>query len=418
MLKSILCLILLQGTLLFGQVTKITDIDEFLDDNSIRLFFRDLPPPVRANSAYSSLGVAFDGELGTTPTTVGWDPWQGFLTGDIALRNAGEAPAQPTSALITRFRYPVSKVGFVLGNGLEDTVATIQAYAPNGDFLGKIEQGNVDEKNPVFVGLQTANTTGMATVILDYGDSAAEQTSSFFFNYTNPCPFHTYLAQIANGPAGVGTSWQTVLQVQGLFKSERADVVLRLFDQSGEPLTLDLSGEENSVFEFRLGTGVKRLISDGTSEELAVGYASIESTLPVAAQSILRTLGSNGLPIHEAGVEATEGKPTVRIPVERNPVAGLNSGVAIVNVGDKKSVVIIGLRDEAGNVPEEVNFLDFFLGPGEHRAVFITELFEFLVDTPFVGSLSVMSQGPVAVTSLRTYKGVAWSSLPVGSTQK
>jgi hypothetical protein len=407
----------MQGTLLFGQVTKITDIYGFLDDHTIKFFFRDLTHDVRVDNAYNSLGVTFDGERATSPTAVWWDPWH--ISGDRVVRNVGEATAQPTSALITRFRYPVSKVGFVLGNGHEDTVATIRAFAPTGDFLGQIEQGGIDQNDPVFVGLQTANTTGIATVVLDYGDSAAEQTSSLFFNYTSPRTFRTYLAQIANGPTGVGTSLQTVLQVQGLSELQGTDIVLRLFDQAGEPLTLNLSGEENSVFEFDLFTGVKRLISDGASEEMAIGYVSIESTRPIAAQAIFRTLDPDGIPIHEAGVEATEGRPTVRIPVEHDPVSGLDTGVAIVNVGEREGVVILSLRNEVGAKPEEVgNAPNFILQPGEHRAVFITEQFEFLVDTPFVGSLSVISQEPAAVTSLRTYKGVAWSSLPLGSTQK
>ncbi len=420
MVRSVMCFLVMLSVPLFGQVTKITEEGEFLDSDSIKIFFGDVSVDVRADNAYSSLGVVFDGELGTAPTTLWWDPWQGTLTGHRVLRNVGEESVQLDSALITRFRNPVSKLAFFLANGHEDTIANIRAFAPNGDFLGEIEQSGIDEKNPVFVGLETANTTGMATVVLDYGDSSAEQTSILYFNYTNPRPFHTYLAQIANGPAGGGTYLQTVLQFQSQFDRGRAEVVLRLFDQAGEPLTLNLSGEENSVFEFDLiSLTSRRLISDGVGEELTVGYASIESTRPIAAQAIVRTLGSNGLPIHEAGVEATEARPNASIPVERDPTAGLNSGVAIVNVGDKESVVTIGLLDETGVKPEEVfNFPSFILEPGEHRAVFLTEIFDFLVDRAFVGSLSVTSREPAAVTSFRTYKGVAWSSLPVGSTQK
>jgi hypothetical protein len=246
---------------------------------------------------------------------------------------------------------------------------------------------------------------------------SAEQTSLLYFNYATPKPFRIYLAQLANGPAGGGRYLQTVMQFQGQFKELGAQVILRLFDQTGEPLTLNLSGHEDTVFEFYVSSlTAKRLISDGFGEELAVGYASIESTIPIAAQSIVRTLNSDGVPIHEAGVEATEGRRTAVIPVEHDPVTGLNSGVAIVNVGDKGGVVTISL---VGMKPDEVSFLpSFILEPGEHRAVFITELFDFLVETPFFGSLNVNSQEPAAVTSLRTYNGVSWSSLPVGSSQK
>jgi hypothetical protein len=68
------------------------------------------------------------------------------------------------------------------------------------------------------------------------------------------------------------------------------------------------------------------------------------------------------------------------------------------------------------------------LAPGEHKALCLSEICDlpghyvyrtsFPFDEDFKGSLQVISDEPVCVTSLRTRRGWLVSSLPVGSTQR
>ena len=103
--------------------------------------------------------------------------------------------------------------------------------------------------------------------------------------------------------------------------------------------------------------------------------------------------------------------------VQRFVQLGVNSGIAVVNSSDAASDATAFLLTSSGEVIQvEEGQLDL-LG-GQHRAVFLDELFGDLPEGDVEGSLLVTSDQPLAIVVLRTIFGLVSSSLPVGSTQR
>jgi hypothetical protein len=100
--------------------------------------------------------------------------------------------------------------------------------------------------------------------------------------------------------------------------------------------------------------------------------------------------------------------------VEKRFDMSLDSGLALVNSSDRQNKVTILLFSE-----DRTLFADrsITLGPKEHRARFLTEMFQFLPPN-FRGSVEISSPEPVASVILRTRRGLAVTSLPVGSMER
>ena len=299
-------------------------------------------------------------------------------------------------------------------------MARIEAFTVNGESLGEVQQDSIEEKEGPFVGLETTNPSGISTVVLDYGEEEnAEQISCLRIEFLEERTFKTYLAQIGDGKTGQ-LVFQTIIQIQNLFGQE-IEATLRLFDQAGNPLILTLDGESGAEFELTLPyLTMRHLETKGVNEQVSVGYACIESDLPIVAQAIYRVADTTGAAFSEAGVQSDGGKIIHVLSVERDVDTGLDSGIALVNVGDAETSVFVSLIALSGETPEEVQNAPpvvILLQSGGHKALFLSELFAPLADGKFRGSLKIISKEPTAVTSLRTINGILVSSVPVGSTQ-
>lgn len=425
----------------FADVRKIP-WQEFSDPVVLR-FGEFLFRTSRATDVNSRLGVQFWGEGGGTPEfrTVQRQPEDNLL-GDqaVGIRNVAPDGNSAGRALVIRFQEPLVRVGLNLGNGTPQTVATIEALTAKGVSLGAIEQVGVEVDGP-FVGLETTHPEGISTLVLDYGaDPREEEVHRLWMEYLRPKTFCTCLAQIADGSAG---EWRlrTLLQFQNPYESFRIGdtfatrVSVKFLDSAGEPLALPMGGSPKSGVEFDLPKySPHRLETSGTAGGVLVGYATIESNLPVDVLGILQIIDGGSEVVTEVGVEAKEPKVFQVFPVEWRAGLGLDTGFAIANPTTRETTVQLKPYDPKTRFkpPWLQAWPSFTLQPGEHKSLFLSEICGLPEPSPriswcysgfpseqdFEGSLQVISDEPVCVTSLRTLRGRLISSLPVGSTQR
>lgn len=415
--------VLLHSDSALAQVAKLTEKTAF--SNPLVLHFSDLQRTSDASDVYANLGVTFVGEGTSIPTTevvVLVPSLPPEL--DWVLRNEPVIGSSSNRALIVRFARPLRRVGFTLGNGSPSTLAEIQAFTARGELLGKIQQASIAPLSGPFVGLETSHPSGISSVVLDYGtEQVAEQISDVWVELLSPRNFKVYLPQIVHGGTG-NLSFQTVVQIQsllrGTFPRAENEVRLRLFDQAGAPLRMTLDGTESSEFEVKFGySGSRQLQTAGSSERVVMGYASIESSLPITAHAIFRVFRSDGSLQSETGTPSGEGRIIHVAKVERDSEIALDTAFAIVNVGDVEAHLEFRLENEAGEPPRDRGSQKrFVLQPGEHRAFFFSELYIAFIDKKFRGHLAIWSNEPAVVAALRTLGGLPSSSLAIGSTQR
>jgi hypothetical protein len=427
---SILVFLLATSSLVFGQLEKLDSIDDFSPD-AIKLHFGEIgysDSPV--GDAYAALGVLFDGEGSSSPKAskafldVDGTWWGG---GRFAIRNERADGTSPNEALIMRFRYPMVRVGFDLGNGTETTVAQIRAFTAAGEQLGMVEQEDIEEEGP-FVGVETIHPAGISTLSLDYGAAdEGEQVSLFRMDFLSPQHFRTYLPQIAHGRTG-DRLLRTTIQIQALAKS---NLTLSFFDPTGQPMAFNFGGDETSTLEFSFpGIRSRRLRTEGSTDETQVGYAVIESNYPIEVQAIFQVTDQDSNLLSEAGISASLSQLTQFVPVEYLPEQKLDTAIAFVNTGDRETYINLSVLDEDGLRADWLRNTPYLLlAPGEHRALFISQICtaypEFCVSEGFPkgevfqGSVKLWTRGdPLAATALRTVGGIVISSVEVEGTRR
>lgn len=226
-------------------------------------------------------------------------------------------------------------------------------------------------------------------------------------------------------------NWEIETVLRGVIADH--PVRLRLFDQSGAPLRMTLSDVEGSEFNFNLGStptsrtfGSRQIQTGGSTDGVTVGYASLESGLPIVAHAILRVFRADGSLQSETGTPSGEGRITHVAIIEKNPAIALDSAFAIVNVGDSEARVEFRLTDEDGKQSMFGQTNRFMLQTGEQRAFFLTELIAdfkadliaFLSDKQIRGEIAIWSDRPIVVASLRTIGGLPTTTQALGSTQR
>ena len=121
---------------------------------------------------------------------------------------------------------------------------------------------------------------------------------------------------------------------------------------------------------------------------LQVGYAILTadpgSNVPVGT-ALFSSTNSEGVLVWEAGVAAVAPISSGRIFVDQRD--GSRTALALVNPSDESVTVALILRDASGT---EVDLRDEPFTPGQHRSLFVDELFSGLQD--FTGSLTFQTQ--------------------------
>lgn len=400
-------LVLTCGSLtLEAQVTKITTESAFGSD-SVKFDFQEYQAEIQAADVLGKWGLNLQGIENGVPRVHAIFAPIGGSEPDRVIQN--QAQTSSNLPLIVNFKYPVSRVGFYLSNGTTSTTVTLTAFDPIGTKLGSVtETGLTQEK---FLGVHSLSTRGIAKVLVDYGTAAeAEQIDDMIFEYMSRPKFNTYLAQVGDAKDLL----QTILVISNLTNST-AKGELRLFNSDGSPMSLKVGQETNSVFPFSLPPfSSKKMESQAVSDPLQVGYAQIESNVPVEGTAIFR-LFPNDTRLTESGVGSSVPRPFVVGVVQKVAATGFDTGVAAVNTTGETADAVVKLYNEAGNlVASNDTALD--LGPHGHTARFLSQLFPQYADSDFSGTMVITSDKPMALVMIRTLGGIAQSTLPVGST--
>jgi hypothetical protein len=426
------CLNLFTATLVFSFLNlplnaQVSLVDQkSFSSEAVRLRFGvdilAFPEGALATDVFSKWGITFRGTDSTVPTiksTLACPPCVGPPpTYIFSLLNAGR-PNQGRP-LIVDFKSPVRRAGFTLFRLIrfDQAVPTrLTAFSPGGQLLGTVEVPKLD----AFAGIETPVSAGIAKIVIDYdSDLLGEEVWDFTFEYVSgPPKFATYVAQIGDGVLGS----DSVLGMQILrtaitvinASNIAANLTLAFFDSNGNPLSLEIDGERSSSHSFSLAaSGTRAFVTSGTSSPARAGYARIESSAPVEAIAVFTTSNSRGDIAAEAGVGSSASVIRAVGAVERRLDVSLDSGLALVNSSDRENKVAIILFSEDRTLFAQRSVT---LGPREHRARFLTEMFQFLPPN-FRGSVEISSPGPVASVILRTRRGLAVTSLPVGSMER
>ncbi len=223
---------------------------------------------------------------------------------------------------------------------------------------------------------------------------------------------HTiYLAHLADGQ---GASTLFTIVNLGLHTVEGE---LEFFASDGSPLSLLVEGSEIplSVVPFSIPpAGSVKVQTAGVSEQLTGGWARASAGGPIRGTSIFQ-VNDGAQILFEAGVADAPACNLAGLFASRvslSPASPFSTGVAIANPSDEATEVRLIFRRQA---PSEGTFLTTLtLGPGEHTAQFLEELFSGEAEVGAEGTLIVSADVPVVVTALRTQSGYQMSSYPVG----
>jgi Bacterial Ig-like domain (group 3) len=191
---------------------------------------------------------------------------------------------------------------------------------------------------------------------------------------------------------------------------------VELFDDSGAPLALDFgapTGPQNALDFVLSPDGMVKFATTGNGV-LRVGYAVVtvsSGSLPVG-NGVFQFNQAAGL-VSQAGVPNSPQTTSARMYVEvASAPLNRNTGIAMVNRNATASTLNLALDGLDGSTRTST----LTLGPNEHAAKFITELFTGL-PADFRGVLNIASSQPDSFLTLRltiNERGeTIYSTLPV-----
>ena len=186
-----------------------------------------------------------------------------------------------------------------------------------------------------------------------------------------------------------------------------ANVTLVLRDNEGNPLSVDLNGEQvnGQMTALIPAGGLRRFRTDGLGE-LVIGSVTANSDQPLGGFILFG--GTDGL----AGVGDSVAHPTGFVaPIETNTGSAIDTGIAVMNLEGSSVDLTLELADGDGTVVASAQAVLSALG---HLA---TSLPDFSwspeVDfSDFEGTVKVSSTGPIAGTVIQTRPGQL-ATLPV-----
>jgi hypothetical protein len=201
---------------------------------------------------------------------------------------------------------------------------------------------------------------------------------------------------------GVGFSTQLAFTNTG---TEAANLTVRLRGSNGADLGFNVAGDRitlpgnqhNGTYDLVVPAGgVRVLRTDGTGG-LVVGSARVEA--PPSITGVLTFGGTFGLASVGASAATFEG---FTAPVESDTPAGINTGIAAMNLSDSETTLTAELYSEAGALVAAAN--PVVLAAFAQQALFVNE---FQWQTPvnfaqFRGLLKVGTSGRIAATVLQT----------------
>ncbi len=230
----------------------------------------------------------------------------------------------------------------------------------------------------------------MAWMLLPAGFALAQQTF--------------YFPQIADGiQSGDNTHWHTTIFLSNQSASAVATGTVRLFLSNGSPMNIFFVDEDGATaavanqISFEIPPGQSRkYTSTAASGALVVGHAIVTSNAPIAGNAMFAhwTNPPGEKLMSEAGVPAAS--LLTKQAVFADTQFGYNTGVAIANPGASAASLTFELVDADGHLVASTSQM---LGPGQHVARFVTELFGNV--PAMAGRLQITSTAGVASMALR-----------------
>ena len=208
----------------------------------------------------------------------------------------------------------------------------------------------------------------------------------------------------------VGASWQTTITYIN-YSSQQVSCTTEFISDHGSPLLVSFADRGTVVSRSDVlpaGGSVHQETNVDLSAPLAPGWARTTCSGPVKASLLFRQYNSAGLPVAEAGVNATRVAATRFVTFAEQGEGKSGTGVAYANPSATAAHVTFTARDTEGQVLASV--VRTLLAEG-HDAQNMASLFGL---PSFSGSLEITSTEPIVSLSLNFEAAPVFSSLPPG----
>jgi hypothetical protein len=210
-----------------------------------------------------------------------------------------------------------------------------------------------------------------------------------------------YLPQVADGMEGGPAHWHTTIFVGNLGTATASGTIV-MTQSSGDPMTAQFVDEvgngaaRGGQITFQLAPGQSHKYTSTAAEPVQVGFATVTANAPVTVNAVFSHY-SNGeaeFLIAEAGVPPSVpmGKQAIFVDTQ----FGFNVGTAIANPNTSTENITLQVLNTAGTV---IASTSRSLGPHQHLAVFVSELFPGL--PAMAGILEISAQDPLVSMALR-----------------
>ena len=212
----------------------------------------------------------------------------------------------------------------------------------------------------------------------------------------------------------VGAGWQTTITYIN-YSPEEVSCQTDFISDHGSPLMVSFAGLGTVVSRTDVlppGGSVHQETNVELSAPLAPGWAKAACTGPVKASLLFRQYNSEGIPVAEAGVNATAVPATRFVTFAEQAEGKTGTGAAYANPSATAAHVTFTAKDTAGQTLASVVRT---LLPEGHDAQVMSALFGF---TNFIGSLEITSTEPIVSLSLNFEATPVFSSLPPGEVEE
>ena len=345
---------------------------------------------------YNSAGVPV-AEAGVNATRVAATRFVTFAEQGVGKAGAGVAYANPsaTAALVTFTAKDAGGQVLARANrkllaGGHDAQNMVSLFGLPS-FSGSLEITSTEpivslslnfEAAPVFSSLPPGEV-----------DAAAQGTTTYYFPHL-----------------AVGASWQTTITYIN-YSPQQVSCTTDFISDHGSPLLVSFADRGTVVSRTDVlpaGWSVHQETNVGLT--LAPGWARATCSGPVKASLLFRQRNGAGVPVAEAGVNATRVAATRFVTFAEQGEGKAGTGVAYANPSATAAHVTFTARDTEGQVLASVVRT---LLPGGHDAQNMASLFGL---PSFSGSLEITSTEPIVSLSLNFEAAPVFSSLPPGET--
>jgi hypothetical protein len=211
----------------------------------------------------------------------------------------------------------------------------------------------------------------------------------------------TYLPQIADGMEGGPSHWHTTIFIGNLGATTASGSIV-MTQSSGDPMAAQFVDEagngvaRSGQISFQLAPGQNHKYTSTAGQGLQVGFATVTANSPVTVNAVFSHYSNGNLEflIAEAGVppSAPMGKQAIFVDTQ----FGFNVGTAIANPNTSAENITLQILNTSGQI---VASTTRSLGPHQHLAAFVSELFSGL--PPMVGILEISAPDPLVAMALR-----------------